>query len=209
LQDTGVGRGAFAFGGRGFSVGRMAKSPDDQGGTVSHEAIFRWIYAVPKGELAREEILLHFKQSTLKHRKPLGQRTGSQIVGMVSNSARLDTASVLRVPKSWEADPVGKAGWSAFATLVERSGRFLIMLGPPEGKKAAGLADVLIDRVNDLRAFMRGFLTWDQGTEMVRHAQVTVTKDLPVYFAHPPLAVRAGHQCVHQPADPRVPAQGC
>ena len=54
---------------------------------------------------------------------------------------------------------VGKGGKSAIATLVERNSRFLIMLGLPEGKKAAGLADILINRVNDLPALMRGFLT--------------------------------------------------
>ena len=48
-------------------------------------------------------------------------------------------------------------GKSAIATLVERNSRFLITFGLPEGKKAAGLAEVLINR---------GY-------------------DLPVYFAHP------------------------
>jgi len=168
------------------SVGRMVKSPDAEGRTVSHEAIYRWIYAMPKGELAREGIILQSKQTTRKRRKPLGERTGGRIVGMVSIDARPDTASDRRIPGSWEGDlVVGKAGRSAVATLVERSSRYLIMLGLPEGKKAAGLADVLIDRVNDLPALMRGALTWDQGTEMARHAQLTVATDLPVYFAHP------------------------
>ncbi|WP_182348964.1 hypothetical protein [Tomitella gaofuii] len=30
-----------------------------------------------------------------------------------------------------------------------------------------------------------GALTWDQGTEMVRHAALTTATDLPVYLAHP------------------------
>ena len=168
------------------SVGRMVKSPDAHGRTVSHEAIYRWIYAMPKGELARGGIILQSKRTTRKRRKPVGERTGGRIVGMVSIDARPDAASDRRVPGSWEGDlVVGKAGKSAVATLVERSSRYLIMLGLPEGKKAAGLADVLIDRVQDLPALMRGSLTWDQGTEMARHAQLTVATDLPVYFAHP------------------------
>ncbi len=59
------------------------------------------------------------------------------------------------------------------------------MLGLPDGREAAGRADVPSNRVNDLPALMRGSLTWEQGTDMVRHAQPTVATDLPVYFAHP------------------------
>ena len=59
------------------------------------------------------------------------------------------------------------------------------MLGLPGGMRADGLADVLIDRVNDLPALMSDSPAWDQGTEMARHAQLTLDTDLPVYFAHP------------------------
>jgi len=168
------------------TVETMVKSPDASGQTVSHEAIYRWIYARPKGQLAREGILLQSKRTMRKRRRPLGERTGGRIIGMMSIDERPQVASDRRVPGSWEGDlVVGKGGATAVATLVERSSRFLIMLGLPEGKKAAGLADALIDRVGDLPALMRGSLTWDQGTEMARHAQLTVATGLPVYFAHP------------------------
>nr|WP_237759808.1 IS30 family transposase [Arthrobacter alpinus] len=105
---------------------------------------------------------------------------------MVSIEDRPEGAADRRVPGAWEGDLVaGKGGKSAIATLVERHSRFLIMLGLPEGKKADVLADILIIRVNDLPALMRGSLTWDQGTEMARHAHLTVATDLPVHFAHP------------------------
>lgn len=105
---------------------------------------------------------------------------------MVSIDDRPEEASDRRVPGVSEGDlVVGKGGKSAIATLVERHSRFLITLTLPEGMKADGLADVLINRVNDLPALMRGSLTWDQGTEMARQAQLTVAPDLPVYFAHP------------------------
>lgn len=168
------------------SVETMTKSPDAEGATVSHEAVYRWIYALPKGELAKAGILLQSKRTKRKTRKPLGERTGGRIIGMVSIDDRPEEATDRRVPGAWEGDLiVGKGGKSAVATLVERSSRFVIMLGLPEGKKAHGLADVLIDRVHDLPALMRGSLTWDQGTEMARHAALTVATDLPVYFAHP------------------------
>jgi hypothetical protein len=61
----------------------------------------------------------------------------------------------------------------------------VVICGPPVGKKADALADVLIDTVRGLPAQVRGSLTWDQGTEMARHAALTLATDLPVYFAHP------------------------
>ena len=167
------------------SVATMKHSPEAQGRTVSHEAIYRWIYAHPKGELAWSGILLRSKRTKRKSRRPLGERTGGRIVGMVSIDDRPEDAA-LRVPGAWEGDLiVGAGNRTAAATLVERHSRYVIILGLPEGKKADPLADVLIDRVHDLPAHLRGSLTWDQGTEMARHAQLTMATNLPVYFAHP------------------------
>lgn len=168
------------------TVETMVHSPDADGRTVSHEAIYRWIYALPKGELAKAGILLRSTRTRRKPRKALGERTGGRIVGMVSIDDRPDEAADRRVPGSWEGDLIiGKAGTSAAATLVERTSRFTLIRGLPTGKNAEGLADVLIDTVSGLPKSILGSLTWDQGTEMARHAALTVSTDLPVYFAHP------------------------
>lgn len=55
--------------------------------TVSHEAIYTWIYALPKGELARQGILL---RSGRTRRRPRGRSSspGARIVGMTSIDAR-------------------------------------------------------------------------------------------------------------------------
>jgi len=104
---------------------------------------------------------------------------------MVSIDDRPDDAA-MRVHGAWEGDLImGQGNKSAAATLVERNSRFVIILGLPDGKQSEGLADVLIDRFNDLPRHLRGSLTWDQGTEMANHAKLTIATDLPVYFAHP------------------------
>lgn len=168
------------------TVETMVHSPPADGATVSHEAIYRWIYALPKGELAKSTIMLRSKRTQRKRRKPLGERTGGRIIGMVSIDDRPEHVADRRVPGAWEGDLIiGKAGKTAAATLVERISRFTLILGLPDGKNSDALADVLIDRVNDLPAKVRGSLTWDQGTEMARHAALTLATDLPVYFAHP------------------------
>ncbi len=168
------------------TVETMTHSPDAQGHTVSHEAIYRWIYALPRGELAKSAIMLRSKRTRRRRRSVLGAHTGGRIIGMVSIDDRPDTASDRRVPGSWEGDLIiGKGGTTAAATLVERASRFVLLCGLPEGKKSDGLADVLIDTIHALPAQVRGCLTWDQGTEMARHAALTLATDLPVYFAHP------------------------
>lgn len=48
------------------TVGLMEHSPPAEGKTVSHEAIYRWIYAHPKGELLDAGILLRSKRSARK-----------------------------------------------------------------------------------------------------------------------------------------------
>ncbi len=105
---------------------------------------------------------------------------------MASVDDRPTEATERRMPGWWEGDLiVGEGGKSAAATLVEKTSLFTFILGWPEGKKADGLADVLIDHLEGLPKFMRAGLTWDQGAEMARHASVTVAADLPIYFAHP------------------------
>ncbi len=47
------------------------------------------------------------------------------------------------------------------------------------------MADLLIDRVNDLLRHLHGSLTWDQGAEMANEAAVTVATVLSIHLAHP------------------------
>ena len=63
------------------SVGTMKHSPDADGKTVSHEAIYRYIYALPKGELEKHGILLQSKRVRRQPRKTPGQR--DRFAGMV------------------------------------------------------------------------------------------------------------------------------
>jgi len=167
------------------SVELMKGSTPAEGKTVSHEAIYQFIYAMPRGELVKNGIFLRRKQTRRRPRKAAGQR-GAPIIGMVSIDERDPEAVDRRVPGHWEGDLIiGKNGKSAAVTLVERTSRYLAILALPEGKDSAGVADVLIDHCTELPAMMRKSLTWDQGSEMARHAALTLATDLPVYFADP------------------------
>jgi transposase, IS30 family len=152
--------------------------------SVSHEAIYTWIYAHPKGELARAGIVL---RTSREDRKPRGRKKspGAKIVGMHPIDERPAEAEGRQVPGHWEGDLViGKGGKSAVGTLVERVSRFLCLVALPGGHDADSVKDALFDAVKDLPDHLRKSLTWDQGTEMARHAALTLAADLPVYFAH-------------------------
>ncbi|PZS09207.1 MAG: IS30 family transposase [Acidimicrobiales bacterium] len=156
--------------------------------TVSHQAIYDWIYARPKGELralAARQITLRSGRTRRRGRR-LNPAQKARIVGMTSIEQRPDEVAHRRVPGHWEGDLlIGKAGRTAMGTLVERTSRFLIPVALPLGKDSGGLKDALIDAVTDLPAWLRKTLTWDCGTEMAQHAALTVATNVKVYFAHP------------------------
>ncbi len=168
-------------------AGRLRyEHPGEQARWVSHEAIYTWIYALPKGELARHGILL---RSGRTGRRPRG-RTGSpgaRIVGMRSIEDRPAEATGRQVPGHWEGDLViGRAGRSAMATLVERVSRYTLPVALPAGRRdAESTCDALLTTVSGMPNQLVQTLTWDQGSEMADHAAFTLASGVDVYFAHP------------------------
>lgn len=161
-------------------------SPHGQARTVSHEAVYSYVYAMPRGRLKELGIRLDSGRVHRRPRKPLGQRKTGPIVGMVSIDDRPEDVLARKVPGDWEGDLViGRAGQTAAATLVERVTRYTCIIGLPLGKTSDGVADAVIDRVEALPAMFRRSLTWDQGSEMARHAHITQATSMPIYFAHP------------------------
>ena len=89
------------------------------------------------------------------------------------------------MPGHWEADLVlGAGNRSAIATLVERTSR-LVLLVKLEQKDAASVAQALARRLKKLPASLRKTLTYDQGREMARHADLTLATGIAVYFCDP------------------------
>ena len=86
----------------------------------------------------------------------------------------------------WEGDLiVGSASGSAVVTLVERTTRFVVLVQLPNGHSALALRDALIDAPNVLPIQLRRSLTWDQGTEMARHVEITKATGVPIFFCDP------------------------
>nr|WP_200171010.1 hypothetical protein [Tomitella cavernea] len=109
-------------------------SPDAAGWTVSHEAIYRWIYALPNGEWAKSGILLRSTRPRHNLLKVLGERKGGRIGGMISMDDRPEQASDRSVPGWWEGELiVGKRGRSAAVARCWRIGVWMMRGAPVAG----------------------------------------------------------------------------
>ena len=105
---------------------------------------------------------------------------------MVMISERPAEAEDRAVPGHWEGDLIiGKNGTSAIGTLVERSTRLVMLLPLPGPHDANAVAAAIIDAIQTLPEHLRRSLTWDQGRELTKHAQITLATDMAVYFCDP------------------------
>lgn len=101
-----------------------------------------------------------------------------------------------------EGDLVIGLNRSAVGTLVERTSRYTILLPLPRmpgydtlervkngqplaGHGAEAVKNAIVDATRWLPEKLRRSLTWDRGTEMALHAQITTATGLAVYFADP------------------------
>ena len=95
------------------TLGPCKGSPQAGGAVVSHEAIYTWIYAMPRTTLREHGIMLRSKRTRRRPRRSLGQRK-SPIIGMISIDERPEEATDRRVPGHWEGDLIiGAHGRSA------------------------------------------------------------------------------------------------
>jgi IS30 family transposase len=86
----------------------------------------------------------------------------------------------------WEGDLiVGRLNRSAIATLVDRRSRFVKLVAIPAQRTAEAVRDVIVAALLELPANARRSLTWDQGSEMAGHHQISEVLDSGVFFAHP------------------------
>jgi transposase, IS30 family len=172
---------------------------------VSHEAIYQWVYAQPVATLRRELVALRTGRTRRSGPRPESAPRIREPRYIDERPAEVEGRAV---PGHWEGDLViGKGGKSAVATLVERTSRFLVLV-PLTGRDSLTVSEAIISTVGTLPASIKRSLTWDCGSEMALHKDITAT-GLPVYFAHPPLAVGTRQQREPQPHRPRVLSQRC
>ncbi|MDA1061732.1 MAG: IS30 family transposase, partial [Chloroflexi bacterium] len=159
--------------------------PHDSMMWVSHETIYLSLFVQGRGELRRE--LHRCLRSGRARRRPRSRlETRGKIANMVMISERPAEVADRAVPGHWEGDLIlGAGNRSAVGTLVERTTRFLLLLHLPDGRSAEQVSEAMKQAITALPETLRRTITWDQGKEMLRHAQFTIDTGIQVYFCDP------------------------
>jgi transposase, IS30 family len=165
----------------------VTQFPDRPEMRVSHETIYQSLYVQARGGLKRELVASLRTGRTLRQPQRRPDQRRSRIPNMVSISQRPAEAADRAVPGHWEGDLIiGKDGKSAIGTLVERTTGYCLLLHLPGGRHdAVTVKDAMLAIIPTLPAQLWRSLTWDQGLEMARHAEITTATDLQIYFCDP------------------------
>ena len=159
--------------------------PDEPQRSVSHETIYTCIYAMPKGELRKDLIACLRRAKSKRMPRSRGEDRRGQMPDLLSIHVRPPEANDRAFPGHWEGDLIKGAGnRSAVGVLVERSSR-LVMLIKLADATAASALEGFTAKLRGIAESMRKTLTYDQGKEMARHAELTASTGVMVYFCDP------------------------
>lgn len=170
---------------------------------IIHEAIYQALYVQGRGALRRElTACLRTGRALREPRERARGRGKSFVTPDILISERPACVEDRAVPGHWEGDLILGTASSAIGTLVERTTRFTILLHlPPQpghrqqereksgpalaGHGAEAVRQAITRVIASLPDLLRQSLTWDQGSEMSQHAQLSIDTGLQVYFCDP------------------------
>jgi IS30 family transposase len=156
---------------------------------ISAEAIYQYIYVLPRGAL-KATLVAGLRQEHRHRRKrkaPVGKdaEKRGKIAEMLSIAERPAEVAERTVPGHWEGDLIfGKNKRTALGTLVERVTRYTLLIAL-EAKDAETVRAAYAKALRKLPRALARSLTYDQGKEMSGHKAFTIATGMKVYFAHP------------------------
>jgi len=152
---------------------------------ISHEAIYAYIYILPRGAL-KKDLITNLRQERVYRRKQKrGVKAKRNLENMISIHERPKEIENRIIPGHWEGDLIiGKRNQSALGTLVERTTR-TVLLVPIKNRESEHVAQAFARIIKRLPQEMKLSMTYDQGREMARHIIITKNTGIKVYFADP------------------------
>lgn len=160
--------------------------PDRAEMQVCPETIYQALYVQGRGRL-RADLHEHLRtgRAVRRPRRSTAKSSG-KIPDMILISQRPAEVADRAVPGHWEGDLIlGSNCRSAIATLVERQTRYTMLVHLPDGHGAMAVRDGLLDTIKTLPEHLRKSLTWDQGSELAQHRQITLATKMAIYFCDP------------------------
>lgn len=161
--------------------------PQNNNMRISSEAIYTYLYVLPRGQLKRELLACLRQGRKRRYKRNRKNQAGIErkLEDMLSIEERPKEAVSRTVPGHWEGDLIiGKNRRSALGTLVERQTRTTILV-PLKNREAETVRKSFAKQVKPLPRQLRLSLTYDQGREMAEHKLFTKQTKVKVYFAHP------------------------
>jgi len=165
-----------------------AQFPDQPPMRLCHESIYQLLYQAGSAFM-RPSVLAPRRRSPLRtgrdHRRAhhtAERRRPRFQQPMMSIHQRPFAFDDRSEAGHWEGDLIiGTNQGSAIGTLVERHTRMVILLHLPT-RDGHALHSALQARLGELPPNLRRSITWDQGSEMARHVEITKSVGMPVYF---------------------------
>lgn len=173
---------------RAISERLKVEYPLDMEMRLSHEAIYQYIYVLPRGELKRTLIQALRQEHAYRHKQKASKTTETRgkIADMLSIEERPAEVEDRTVPGHWEGDLIlGKNKQSALGTLVERTTRYTLLVPLGDKKDATTVREAFAKALCSLPIELKKSLTYDQGKEMSEHQRFTIDTGIKVFFAHP------------------------
>jgi len=161
------------------------KELEQSGLSISHEAIYQYIYH-PKTEGRAELIGLLVRGHRKRKSKGIGRKERQT---KIPNRIPIEDRPLSVENRSrfghWEGDSlVSRKSLAALNSLVERKSR-LLLLTRLQRKTAELTTDAVILRLQELPEKVRRTLTLDNGTENAQHEAITEAIGIQCYFARP------------------------
>ena len=169
---------------RGWSPEQISGriSRDLPGHSISHEAIYQYLY-----RRQNKELCAYLPTRRAKRRKRLARNSRCTVYmrGKRSISERPLDVNSRTIPGHWEIDIiVGKGQNSSLIVLVERSTRFTFLVLPWD-RTSHSFAQAVMPLLASLPDHLRKTLTLDNGSENAQFQAIERITQMKCYFCHP------------------------
>ena len=185
--DPDLGSAALELLAQRWSPHAVAAQLRAEGLRVCAETIYRACYD-HTGRRGLPEGSWRLLPRRCRRRKPQGRHTQkpSPLGDFKAIAERPAAVEDRREAGHWEGDLIiGANNRSAVATLTERTSRQTLTVGLPDGYDARRTAAAVAAALARQPAHLVKTLTWDQGREMARWADIEAALGIDVYFCDP------------------------